>query len=829
MITQKYRYAGIAVVALVVNMIGASPGTASAQNQVTAKGRHDYVSNRIIVKYKDGATSTSQVKLRKHLASPGHQKLGKQATDLELVQLPIGTSVDVAIAAARSDPAVEFAEPDYILTKAEVSNDPCYAATCSGTLTPLWGMQGDSSPTATNQYGSQAAEVWNNGHTGSRDVVVGVIDEGIQIAHPDLAANIWTNPGEIAGNNIDDDGNGFRDDIHGWDFYQNNASVYDQNLVLEQDFHGTHVAGTIGAVGGNSIGVAGVNWNVSVISAKFLGAPGGTDSGAIRAINYLVDLKVNHDVNIVAINNSWGGGGFSGAMWNSINAAGDAGILFVAAAGNDGLDNDTTASYPANYDCSTDYMDQPRGWDCLVSVAAIDSTGSLAGWSNYGQFKVDIGAPGVGITSTVPNNAYDMKSGTSMATPHVTGAIALCASMNSQNSASTIRKILLDTAAATSSLTDNVFTNGRLDLSAMESKCVNPFVISNDVRTKEGNQSFTLTASGGPGSGAISFSASGAGCVLDEDGVTLTTTVFGSSCQVTAHKAALGPVGAQVSATETFFFTKLQQTTPVVVSQTITSADAGTPILLEASGGDGPSTTYTFRVTGSNCAISTVGSQKFVVSNRPTTCTIYATHPASGNYLSATSAGADFEMLAVAQAPIAVTNPVRVGFTQTPIMLTSQGGSGSGSITYKLAQPNVLCALSGPSQSLLTVLSETQCSIYVSKASNSIYAAAASPPVVFSFNWAETSSYDFPSTPASLKRGKSKTLPSVTTTGRSLVVKATGKCTVKRKYAVANGVKQVSGFTLKAKSSKGTCKLKLSTKTSSGLVVGPISRTIRVK
>ncbi len=300
---------------------------------------------------------------------------------------------------------VEYAEPNWIYTTSAVPNDPLY------TNGSLWGMYGDGS-TPANQFGSQAAEAWSAGYTGSNDVYVGIIDEGVDFTHPDLDANSWVNPFDPV-DGVDNDGNGYVDDTRGWDFDANNNSVFDGT----GDDHGTHVAGTIAAEGGNGAGVVGVNWNVKYISAKFLGANGGTTANAIRAVDYITNLKTRHGLNIVATNNSWGGGGFSQGLLDAINRAGAANILFVAAAGNNGVNSDLTPNYPASYNASN-----------VVSVAAISNTGALASFSAYGATTVDIGAPGVSVTSTLPGNTYGAYSGTSMATPHVTGAAALYAS-----------------------------------------------------------------------------------------------------------------------------------------------------------------------------------------------------------------------------------------------------------------------------------------------------------------------------------------------------------------------------------------------------------------
>jgi hypothetical protein len=271
----------------------------------------------------------------------------------------------------------------------------------------LWGLENFAQTGGTNDADIDAAGAWDV-NTGSGSLIVAVIDTGVDYTHPDLAANIWTNAGEIPGDGIDNDGNGYIDDVHGYDFFNRDGDPRDDHG------HGTHVAGTIGAVGNNGIGVTGVNWNVQIMPLKFLGAGGsGTTADAIEALAYAV-------ANGAAIsNNSWGGDPYSQAMFDAIAAARDAGHLFVAAAGNGnifgiGQDNDAAPFYPAGYDL-----------DNVIAVAAVDHHDNLATFSNYGATTVDLAAPGVNILSTTPGGGYGQSSGTSMAAPHVAGVAAL--------------------------------------------------------------------------------------------------------------------------------------------------------------------------------------------------------------------------------------------------------------------------------------------------------------------------------------------------------------------------------------------------------------------
>ncbi|MBW4561335.1 MAG: S8 family serine peptidase [Mojavia pulchra JT2-VF2] len=423
------------------------------------------VPGELLVQFKKEATADDKARAYGRIKAKHLEKLASSDKhsggrgDLVLVKHQNDLPPQAAAQKLMDDPAVEFVEPNWIYTHNATSNDPYYL---NG---QQWGAYSNDSPTSigpsltTNQYGSQAEKAWSTGNTGSSTVYIGVIDEGMQVEHPDLKPNVWKNPYDPV-DGIDNDGNGYVDDTNGWDFDGGNNTVYDG----VQDDHGTHVAGTIGAVGGNGIGVAGVAWNVKLISVKFLGKYGGTTAKAIKAIDYITDLKTRHGLNIAATNNSWGGGGYSLALKNAIERANAANILFVAAAGNGGSDgvgdnNDLSPYYPSGYSNAN-----------IISVAAISKTGTKASFSNYGATSVDIGAPGVGIVSTLPgtNNSsvYGTGNGTSMATPHVAGAVALYAASHPSANAAQIKNAILSSAIPTTSLAGLTVTGGRLNASS---------------------------------------------------------------------------------------------------------------------------------------------------------------------------------------------------------------------------------------------------------------------------------------------------------------------------------------------------------------------------
>lgn len=440
---------------------GLEPAGAAGPAAGSATSQRRYRDGVVLVGFKPGVAASARANARDAAGAKAHGRVSPLATGVERLELAPGQSVEAAVKSLQRNPAVRFAQPDYVLRPAVVPDDPAY------TESIMWGLEGPASDPPSD-FGSNATGAWSEGHFGSRSVVVGIVDTGVEINHPDLAANIWTNPFETAANGIDDDGNGYIDDIHGWDFYNNDASVFDGDV----DYHGTHVAGTIGGVGGNGEGVVGVNWAVTMIPTKFIQGEGFT-SDAIAALDYLTDLKTRHGLNIVATNNSYGGDGFEPAFEDAINRGGDAGILFVAAAGNDGIDTDVAPVYPQSYECTTRFdTGELRGYDCLISVAALDGSGIKPGFSNYGDTSVDLGAPGVTIASTYPTGLYAYLNGTSMAAPHVTGALALLAACQDAPTSSDLRSTLLSSVTPTASMGGNVTsTGGRLDILAMAAAC----------------------------------------------------------------------------------------------------------------------------------------------------------------------------------------------------------------------------------------------------------------------------------------------------------------------------------------------------------------------
>ncbi len=374
----------------------------------------------------------------------GHIANGK----LAVVHLDSQVDVGAALDELRKDPNILYAEPNYIFRTATAPNDARFPE--------LYGLHNTGQTGGTPDADIDALEAWDR-TVGSARIVIGVLDTGIDYRHEDLAANMWVNPREIPDNGIDDDGNGVIDDVHGFDAITGNGDPFDDN------HHGTHTAGTIGAVGNNGIGVVGVNWHTQIMALKFMNYDGwGTTADAIRAIDYAVAQKLA-GVNLRVLSSSWGGDGFSQALLDAIVSAGEADILFVAAAGNSAADTDAFPYYPSAYEAPN-----------LVSVAATDQADRLASFSNFGATTVDLGAPGTNILSTVPNNDYQFLDGTSMATPHVAGVAALALSINDTLTVDELKELLLTSGDPIPTLNGTTFSGRRLNAAAAVARAGQP-------------------------------------------------------------------------------------------------------------------------------------------------------------------------------------------------------------------------------------------------------------------------------------------------------------------------------------------------------------------
>ena len=336
--------------------------------------------------------------------------------------------------ALKNSGLVEYVEPNYIYNALNLPDDPM--------MDQLWGLINEGQSVGDLGEGTpdmdiDAEKAWSI-TTGSEDIVVAVIDTGVDYRIADLAPNMWANQAELNGQpGVDDDGNGFVDDVYGYDFVNNDGDP------LDDHGHGSHCSGTIGARGNDANGIVGVAWNVKIMGLKFLSASGsGSLDAAVRAIDYAVANGAN------IMSNSWGGGPRSEALLEAIQRANEAGVSFIAAAGNHSANNDASPTYPANYEV-----------DNVISVAAIDNRGQLASFSCYGSTTVHVAAPGVDILSTTPDGFKSWR-GTSMATPHVSGVAALLLAQEPNLSPAEIRERIVFSARPKATLRNKVASNG---------------------------------------------------------------------------------------------------------------------------------------------------------------------------------------------------------------------------------------------------------------------------------------------------------------------------------------------------------------------------------
>jgi hypothetical protein len=399
-----------------------------------------FVPDEILVRFRPVGQAREKVgnlaardKLRRHLGEVTVKKDLGLVPGLKSIKLPKGMTVEQALAKLKDNKDILYAQPNYELRAlGTIPNDTRFSY--------LWGMNNTGQSGGTPDADIDAPEAWDIATGSDNTVVVAVIDTGVDYTHPDLVANMWVNTGEIAGNGIDDDHNGYIDDVYGIN------AITGSGNPMDDHYHGTHCAGTIGGIGNNGTGVAGVCWNVKIMAVKFLNADGnGNDSDAIEAINYSVNMGARLS------SNSWGGPDYDQALKDAIDAAGTTGMLFVAAAGNSSRNTDVYPNYPSCFASAS-----------IISVMATDSTDTRSSFSNYGLTTVDIGAPGSSIYSCAPGNSYQYLSGTSMATPHVAGACALIWSVNPQLTNLEVKNILL--TSVDTKLSGQCVSGGRLNL-----------------------------------------------------------------------------------------------------------------------------------------------------------------------------------------------------------------------------------------------------------------------------------------------------------------------------------------------------------------------------
>jgi subtilisin family serine protease len=457
------------------------------------------VPGEILVKLRPGTSPGELAQIHEDSNAEGDQQLAN-VDGGEIHKLRVRGSEADALLKLNRNPSVEYAELNYILQAVRTPNDPRYG--------DLWGMVMISAESA-----------WDI-TTGDPNVVVGVVDTGIDYTHPDLAANVWSNPGGIGGCPAG---------THGYNAITRTCDPRDDNN------HGSHCSGTIGGVGNNGIGVAGVNWAVRVMGLKFLDAAGsGSTADAISALEFAINAKLA-GVNLRVLSNSWGGGAFSQSLLDEINKAGGNDILFVAAAGNSNLNIDVNPTYPASYNTAN-----------LIAVAATDSDDQRSSFSNYGANSVHLGAPGVSILSTVIGG-YSFFSGTSMATPHVAGVAALVLAARPGLSTANLKSAILDSVDPNPDLAGITVTGGRLNAAKAVGTTPPPagFSLSaspsSATEAPGGSTTYTVTISRTSFSDAVGLSASGQPSGSSATFNPASTT--GTSSTLTVATAAGTPVG----------------------------------------------------------------------------------------------------------------------------------------------------------------------------------------------------------------------------------------------------------------------------------------------
>jgi subtilisin family serine protease len=412
-----------------------------------------YVEGELLVKFKGGARGEAARRVKsahRHTVKRDFEHVGWQH-----VQLPLGLTVEETVARYQNDPDVLAVEPNYVMQIIEPVPAPASTAGTKGRAPKGAGEVTPNDPLYTSQWGlarMHAPQAWTV-TTGSTNVVMAVMASGINYNHEDLRANMWRNPGEIPGNGIDDDGDGYVDDLYGIDVASNDADPWDEGTSTSGYF-GSAAAGIIGAVGNNGQGLAGVNWSVQLMGIRYFRTDGtSTEASFIEGVNYLVGMK-SRGVNLRAVHMAFGGTA-SQSRQDAVDALRRAGVLAVCSATNNGQDSDQTPRYPASYDLPN-----------IIAVAASDQNDNLTAISNWGRTNVDLAAPGIDLYSTFGpgNTAYDTVIGAGMAAAQVAGAVALLAAANPNATAAEIKAAILETVDVVPALTNKMVSNGRLNV-----------------------------------------------------------------------------------------------------------------------------------------------------------------------------------------------------------------------------------------------------------------------------------------------------------------------------------------------------------------------------
>lgn len=548
---------------------GAAASKATTSPEVTLRSilstaeTGNYREGELLVKFRSGVIAASSLRAHQSVGATRIRRFSM--INAEHVKLPAGMSVRDAITRYMQDPDVEYAEPNYIrsirsLTPSPViPNDPLFGQ--------QWALRNTGAGGGTPGADINATNAWDI-TTGSSTVVIAEIDTGIDYNHPDLTGNIWSNPGEAnCTNGLDNDGNGFINDCRGWNFVANT------NTPLDNSGHGSHVAGIIGAMGNDGIGVAGVMWHVQLMPLKILDSTGtGTIGNEVAAIDYAVMMK-NRGTNIKAMNASFGGSDFSNIELSAISAANDAGILMMAAAGNGnkkgiGINDDLTPEYPANYNLPN-----------IIAVAATDQTDNLASFSDFGPNSVHVAAPGVLILSTVvpglpfPDciassvSGYDFCDGTSMSTPFVTGLAGLLAETYPEFTPAQIRGTILRYVDLLPSLQGKILTGGRINSFKAVSSLLAPTGLAAAANSAGTSVSLTWTDNATGEDGYTVERKIGAGAFtqmasLGPDSTSFTDTAASGGTTYTYRVTAFNTIPANSSGAEATVTTPAPNPTP---------------------------------------------------------------------------------------------------------------------------------------------------------------------------------------------------------------------------------------------------------------------------